>query len=63
MKQEANQASMLKVALSEARQGGVEWLRSRGVNVIDQNSAECISMTAGYSCKNPPIWHEDIGEI
>ena len=44
-------------------QGGVEWLRSFGVNVIDLNSPECISMMAEYIRKNPAIWHEDIGEV
>src|SRR5271169_6788521 len=34
-------------------QGGVEWLRSLGVNVIDLNSPECVSMMAEYIRKNP----------
>ena len=44
-------------------QGGVDWLRSFGVNVIDLNSQECVSMMAEYIRKNPAIWHEDIGEM
>jgi cytosine deaminase len=44
-------------------QGGIEWLRSLGVNVIDLNSAECVSMMADYIHKNPAVWHEDIGEV
>jgi cytosine/creatinine deaminase len=42
-------------------QGGVEWLRSFGVKVVDLNSTECISMMAEYIRKNPAIWNEDIG--
>jgi creatinine deaminase len=44
-------------------QGGVDWLRSLGVNVIDLNSPECVSMMAEYIRKNPAIWDEDIGEV
>jgi creatinine deaminase len=44
-------------------QGGVDWLRSLGVNVIHLNSPECVSMMAEYIRKNPAIWHEDIGEV
>jgi cytosine deaminase len=43
-------------------QGGVEWLRSLGVKVVDLNSAECISMMSDYIRKDPAIWNEDIGE-
>jgi cytosine/creatinine deaminase len=43
-------------------QGGVEWLRENGVNVIDLHSTECIDMLAAYIAANPAIWHEDIGE-
>ncbi len=43
-------------------QGGVEWLRSFGVNVIDLNSSECISLLGEYIRLNPAVWNEDIGE-
>lgn len=43
-------------------QGGIEWLRENGVNVIDLNSPECIEMLATYIAENPTIWNEDIGE-
>ena len=42
-------------------QGGVEWLRANGVNVIDMNSSECIEMLADYIAQNPEVWNEDIG--
>jgi len=43
-------------------QGGIEWLRENGVEVIDLNSAECIEMLKTYTESNPEIWNEDIGE-
>lgn len=42
--------------------GGIEWLRENGVEVIDLNSAECVEMLKNYIEANPAIWHEDIGE-
>jgi creatinine deaminase len=51
------------VVVGESRnfQGGVEWLRSLGVQVIDLNSEECISLLSQYIRANPEIWNEDIG--
>src|ERR1700681_1045826 len=34
-------------------QGGIEWLRSLGVKVIDLNSPVCVSMLAEYIRANP----------
>ncbi|MFZ0953845.1 MAG: nucleoside deaminase [Candidatus Sulfotelmatobacter sp.] len=42
-------------------QGGVEWLRSLGVKVIDLGSKECTSLLSPYIRANPEIWNEDIG--
>jgi creatinine deaminase len=53
----------LVVGDSRNFQGGVEWLRSLGVNVVDLDSQECVSMMAEYIRKNPAVWHEDIGEV
>ncbi len=52
------------VVVGESRnfQGGVDWLRSLGVQVIDLNSEECISLLSQYIRANPEIWNEDIGE-
>lgn len=51
------------VIVGESRnfQGGVDWLRSLGVRVIDLDSAECATLLADYIRKFPEIWHEDIG--
>jgi len=50
------------VGESQNFQGGVEWLRSLGVRVIDLNSDECVKMMAEYIHANPKVWNEDIGE-
>src|SRR5271167_4916 len=42
--------------------GGLDWLRDLGVNVIDLNNQQCITLLADYIQNNPQIWHEDIGE-
>jgi cytosine/creatinine deaminase len=43
-------------------QGGVDWLRENGVEVIDLGSAECIQLLGDYIASNPEVWNEDIGE-
>jgi cytosine deaminase len=43
-------------------QGGVDWLREHGVQVIDLHSQECVRMLADYIAANPSVWNEDIGE-
>jgi cytosine deaminase len=43
-------------------QGGIEWLRESGVEVIDLNSSECIALLRDYIEAHPEIWNEDIGE-
>ena len=52
------------VVVGESRnfQGGIEWLRSLGVRVIDLDSQECVSLLADYIQANPTVWNEDIGE-
>jgi creatinine deaminase len=52
------------VVVGESRnfQGGVDWLRSLGVEVIDLDSEECVSLLAGYIQASPEVWNEDIGE-
>ncbi len=42
--------------------GGIEWLRENGVEVINLNSQECIEMLGDYIKENPEVWNEDIGE-
>ena len=53
-----------RVVVGESRtfQGGLIWLRSLGIEVIDLDSLECVDLLAGYIQKNPAVWNEDIGE-
>ncbi|MGD1023099.1 MAG: nucleoside deaminase [Candidatus Sulfotelmatobacter sp.] len=53
-----------KLIVGESRnfQGGVDWLRSLGVHVVDLDSDECARMLGEYIRHNPEIWNEDIGE-
>jgi cytosine/creatinine deaminase len=50
------------VGESENFQGGVDWLRSLGVNVLNLNSRECAEMMREYIQTHPEVWNEDIGE-
>ena len=52
------------VVIGESRnfQGGVDWLRSLGVQVIDLDSQDCVTLLADYIRVNPAVWNEDIGE-
>ncbi len=51
----------LVVGESRNFQGGLDWLRSLGIQVIDLDSAECASLLAEYIRLNPEVWDEDIG--
>ena len=53
---------MVIVGESRNFQGGIEWLRSLGVKVIDLDSQECVSMLSEYIRVNPAVWNEDIGQ-
>lgn len=52
------------VIVGESRtfQGGIDWLRERGVKVIDLGSRTCEELLAGYIAAHPQVWNEDIGE-
>jgi len=54
--------TQLLVGESRNFHGGLEWLRSLGVRVVDLNSEECISLMSEYIRANPAVWNEDIGE-
>jgi cytosine/creatinine deaminase len=43
-------------------QGGIDWLRENGVEVIDLQSRECIDLLKKYVNAYPEVWKEDIGE-
>jgi cytosine/creatinine deaminase len=52
------------VVVGESRtfQGGIEWLCSLGIPVVDLDSSECASLLGEYIRNNPAVWNEDIGE-
>jgi cytosine deaminase len=52
------------VVVGESRnfQGGIEWLRSLGIQVLDLDSSECALLLSAYIKKNPAVWNEDIGQ-
>lgn len=53
-----------KVIVGESRnfQGGIEWLRANGIEVVDLENAECVTLLSDYILANPEVWNEDIGE-
>lgn len=52
------------VVAGESRnfQGGLDWLRSLGLRVMDLDSQECVRLLADYIRANPAVWNEDIGQ-
>ncbi len=52
------------VVVGESRtfRGGIDWLRERGVEVVDLDSSECAELLAKFIDSNPDVWREDIGE-
>jgi cytosine deaminase len=52
------------VVVRESRtfQGGIDWLRERGVVVVDLQSSVCERLLGEFIAANPAIWNEDIGE-
>ena len=49
------------VGESETFQGGIDWLRENGVEVVDLKSDACRELLAGYIAAHPEVWNEDIG--
>jgi cytosine/creatinine deaminase len=52
------------VVVGESRtfQGGIDWLRERGVKVIDLASPQCVELLTTFIEAHPDVWNEDIGE-
>ena len=53
-----------RVVIGENRTftGAEDLLRSRGVEVINLDSAECVALMDEFIAAHPDIWNEDIGE-
>ncbi len=52
----------LVVGESRTFQGGIDWIRETGIEVIDLDSKECRELLEGFIAAHPEIWNEDIGE-
>ena len=52
------------VVVGESRtfRGGIDWLRERGVTVVELDSAECVNVLKTFIDAHPDVWNEDIGE-
>ena len=52
------------VVVGESRtfQGGIDWLRENGVEVVDLDSSECFDLLQAFIARHPEVWDEDIGE-
>ena len=53
-----------RVVMGEHRTfvGGEDYLRSRGVEVVNLDSAECVDLMDEFIAAHPEVWNEDIGE-
>ena len=53
-----------RVVIGENRtfHGGEEYLRSRGVEVVNLDSQACVDLMAEFIAAHADIWNEDIGE-
>jgi creatinine deaminase len=43
-------------------QGGADWLRQQGREILDLVSPECIEMMGNFKRLNPQLWNECVGE-
>ena len=43
-------------------QGGVEWLKAQGIEIIDLHSQACIDLIGEFQRARPDLWKECIGE-
>jgi creatinine deaminase len=43
-------------------QGGIHWLREKGIDILDLHSPECIDIIAKFQKDRPNLWNECIGE-
>ncbi len=52
------------VVIGESRtfRGGIDWLRDRGIRIVDLDSSACAELLATFIRAHPQIWNEDIGE-
>ena len=61
----AVQFGIKKVIVGESRNfaGARAFMEEHGIEVIDQDLDECITMMQEFIAQNPRLWNEDIGEL
>jgi creatinine deaminase len=54
-----------KIVVGENRtfQGPEDYVRSRGVELVILDDAECIQLMRDFIAARPELWNEDIGEV
>lgn len=54
-----------KVVIGENKTfaGPEDYLRSRGVEILNLDNDECFQLMESFIKNNPDLWNEDIGEI
>jgi cytosine deaminase len=59
------QFGITKVVAGESQTfaGSEDFLKEKGVEVIDMNLHECIDLMDEFIKENPELWNEDIGEL
>ena len=52
------------VVIGESRtfRGGIDWLRDRGIRIVDLDSSACAELLGTFIRAHPEVWNEDIGE-
>jgi cytosine/creatinine deaminase len=57
------QFAIPRVVVGESRtfQGGIDWLRETGVEVVDLDSGDCAALLGRFIAERPEVWNEDIG--
>ena len=53
-----------RVVIGESRtfRGGEDYLRSRGVEVVNLDSQACVDLMDAFIAAHPDVWYEDIGQ-
>jgi len=49
------------VGESKTFRGGIDWLRERGIQVVDLDSPDCAALLREFIDAHPEVWNEDIG--
>lgn len=61
----AVQFGIKKVVVGESRNfaGARAFMEEHGIEVIDLDLGECVTMMQEFIAQNPRLWNEDIGEL